>query len=287
MSANNVLLGYRNRIDRATLSGGSWLSSLPLTNLKNRVLKSRKARSVGRLPSATTFDVDLGGAHISRVFMLAGHNAYLDATFRLRCGNDPTFATVLHDSGIQLVWPAVNSSLDLPWEAENWWGGQYTEEEREGYTWTLSYDIGASVDARYWRIEIFDESNPAGYFEAGRAFIGPAHQFGVNMSLGASQGWETDTQAMKARSGTEYFDPREPFRVTRFTTDWMSLDEGMLAFDIQRVSGIHNEVVLFFDPANSRHSLRRNYLGRLRKLSPVEYPYITNTRSAWEVKENA
>lgn len=287
MSAENVLLGYKNRVDKAVLAGGSWLTTLPLSNLKNRILKSRKARSVDLEETSTMFTMDLGAADISRVFMLAGHNASLDATYRLECGNDPTFADLMYDSGILPVWDTVNSTMDLPWEAENWWSGQYTEEQREGYTWTISHDVGFDIDAQYWRFSVSDPNNQDGYFEAGRPFLGPAHQFAVNMSLGAAQGWETNTGVSTARSGTEYFDPRDPFRVTRFTTDWMSLDEGMIAFDLQRVSGIHNEVALIFDPTDERHRLRRNYLGRLRKMSPVEYPYITNTRTAWEVKESA
>ena len=56
---SNLFLGWPNRIDEAALSGGAWLSGLPLANLKERAL-SKVCRSVNASPGSTVIDLDLG-----------------------------------------------------------------------------------------------------------------------------------------------------------------------------------------------------------------------------------
>ena len=41
---SNILLAYQNRTDEGVLSGGSWLASLPLVNLQNRLVDHARSR---------------------------------------------------------------------------------------------------------------------------------------------------------------------------------------------------------------------------------------------------
>jgi hypothetical protein len=72
----------------------------------------------------------------------------------------------------------------------------------------------------------------------------------------------------------------------------MTEDEAMSkAFEIQRLSGIDKEVVFMWNPTDTRHAIRRQYLGRLRKLEALEFPqaYVDGqqaVQTAWEVKES-
>lgn len=280
----NALIAYNNRVDGATLSGGSWLSGLPLNNLKDRQI-GKVARSASALTTATQFDTDIGEDKTTRVIALIGHNLSLDATIRIRGGNDPAFATTDIDTGWLEVWPAVYPSETLDWEASNFWSGKYLAEEISGYTLTHVDDLGAVYRSRYWRIEINDPTNSSGYVQIGRAFFGQAWQPSINLLAGASIGWEPNTQVQSALSGGEFFKRYNPTRVARFTTRHTE-DEGMAnAFEIQRRMGIDGEVVFVWNPDDTVHSIRRRFVGRLRSLSQLEFPWVDRTQTGWEIKE--
>lgn len=282
----NLILGAPNRIDGATLSGGSWAATLPLNNLKVRTI-GKKARSANALAASTQFDVDLGASKNIRLFGAIAHNFSMAATYRLRGSTVANFATTVYDSGAGIpVWPVVFPSGTIDWENDNWWSGQYTAEDVYGVNWNLIVVLPANTLARYWRLEIVDTANAAGYVEIGRVFIGPAWQPTYNCSYGAALEWETPTTAQAALSGAEYFARRTPFRSQQFTLDWLTVDEALSqAYELQKRVGIDGEVLFIFDPADTVHAIRRQFLGRLRKLSPIEYPYFNTHQIAFEVKE--
>ena len=284
---SNTLIAFNNRIDGATLSGGSWSGSLPLTNLQSRQL-AKVARSTGVTLANTLINSDIGTDKLVRVIGLVNHNFSLTAKFRIRAGSDNTFATgVVLDTGWLDIWPRVYASTSLDWQALNWWGGRYSDEERAGVTPERFYVNSASVNARYWRIEFDDTANTDTYVQIGRLFLGAGWQTKVNPQYGgASLGLESPTEIQTALSGAEYFDKRTSFRVARFSTEWMSESEGFdNAFEIQRQMGLDGEVVYIHDPDDTSQALRRQFLGRLRQLSPIEYPYMSLTKTAWEIRE--
>lgn len=281
------MLGFGNLIDAATLSGGSWVGSLPLNNLKARAL-AKVARSASLTFANTKFAIDHGASKPVRIVGLVNHSMQLSAQFRVVGGSDPGFSTgVLYDSGWLDVWPSVYSTLSLEWSSNNFWGGRYTDAERTGITPTRGLILPSTVSARYWQIEVKDAANTDGFIQIGRVFIGAAWQTQVNALYGATSiAWETNTEIQAAISGAEYFDRRTPYRVARFSTEYMTETEGMAsAFEIQRQSGLDGEVFFVHDPDDVAHALRRQFLGRLRELSPVEYPYVGLTKTGWEVKE--
>ena len=65
------------------LSGGSWESDLPLTNLQDARL-AKVARSTNALAASTCFDLDLGTSRSVRVHSLWKHNLSSAATARVR-----------------------------------------------------------------------------------------------------------------------------------------------------------------------------------------------------------
>lgn len=191
-----------------------------------------------------------------------------------------------YDSGWRDVWPVVYPFGTLEWEDDNWWSGKYTDEERAGYMPEGIHLLPKSIISRYWRIEFDDTSNPAGYLQFGRLFIGPVWQPSVNAIHGADIGWETETEVQEARGGAEYFDRRTPFRVTRFTLDWLDQDEAFAkAFELQRRAGVDQEILYVHDPEDTVQALRRQFTMRLRRLGVIEYPYFDTHKTAWEGKE--
>jgi len=284
MTSRNVMFAFPNRADEATLSSGSWETTLPLANLQNRTL-GVVARTTSDANASTKLDIDLTVARYILALSLVNHNASLDALIRVRGSTVSNFASNVYDSGWIDVWPTVYAFGDIPWGEINWWDGKYSEEERAGYTQTFTHVISATL-ARYWRVEIDDTANADGYIQIGRLFIGGGWQPSFNMLSSATLGWETSTEIQLAKSGAEYFQRRTSYRVVQFQLGHMPGDEGMSkAFELMRRAGTDAEVLYLFDPTDTLHALRRQFLGRLRKLSPIEFPYSSATRAGFEIKE--
>ena len=262
------MIGFPNRIDDAAVSGGTWVSTLPLANIKSRIL-GKVARTTAATTAATKFDADLTTAQTIRIVAAVNHNLTITATARVRGSTVSDFSTNVYDSG----W--INA-----------WSYAYTAEQREGFTATFAHILSADTSARYWRVEFNDTANPAGYVQVGRVFIGPSWSPAINISFGAELGWNTTTDVQQSASGVEYFYHRAPYRVQNVKMDFLTIDEGMAnAFEIQRLAGIDAEVFWIYDPDDTTHALRRRFLGRLQTLSPVIHPYFEFTSTAFSIKE--
>jgi hypothetical protein len=281
----SCIIAYPNRIDECTLSGGSWTAAYPLDLLKDRVIK-RAARSQDLLAASTQLVVALTKSRLLRVIAIANHNLALDSTYRIRMYADAGLTELLHDTGVQQVWPAIYPTDTLEWEYDNFWEGTLQEEERQGFTWNLIHVLEQSTAARYLKVELVDPNNPDGYVQLGRMFLADEWQPAINMELGASITYESRSEIDEAVSGTEYYEEREAPRVAQFTLGMMSEDEAMArALDMQRVVGTTREVLYMYNKDDTTHRLRRAFLGRLRRLSPVEQPYLQHFRAGFEIKE--
>lgn len=251
-------------------SGGSWVPSLPLINLQNELL-AKRSRSADALTTSTKYDLDMGVARTVRVIALLRHNAGSAATVRVRAYSDAGYTTLVWDSTALSFWPE----------------GYPAAENKKRYQEDFYIILPSDQTARYWRTEITDTANPAGYIELGRAIFAPAWQPAVNMEYGAGIGLETDTTSQRTPGGVDYFDRKEARRVQRFTLPVLSESEGMgNVFDMQWDRGIDREVLFVFDPADTGvMQKKRTFLGRLRQLSAIEYPYGTNLRTGFEIGE--
>lgn len=286
----NMILGFPNLISEATLSGGSWVAGLPLTNLQDRRL-SKKARSTNDAAASTTFDIDLTKDRPIRLICLVKTNLKtLDATYRIRGSAVSNFATTVYDSGVLEVWPAIFATLDLEWEDDNYWDGkpvqEYLDELEDTSSLNLIHVLPNIETARYWRVDIVDTNNADGYVEIGRVFISTQWQVTNNILYGASLGYETETGVDQSLDGTEYFDVRTAYRNFKFQLESYNYDEGHAKLlDISRKVGIDKEVFIVPDPDDAANMTRRAFLGRLKTLSPIDYPYFNSNSAGFEVKE--
>lgn len=83
----NIFLAWQNRADEGTLSGGNWLTTLPLSNLQNRQVQ-KVARSNGVTAAATQFDLDLlNNSKLIGVVALVVHNISVSGKVRIRSAN--------------------------------------------------------------------------------------------------------------------------------------------------------------------------------------------------------
>lgn len=189
-------------------------------------------------------------------------------------------------SGYIDVWPRVFSTTELDWEADNYWSGTYTQEDTQGYTPCAVHIFNSPVRGTYWKVDIQDTTNTAGYLQIGRLFLGPAWSPAYDAEVGLSIGWESSTTTQSALSGTKYFQRRTPYRVTSFVLNNMSVDEAMeKAFELDRMAGIDKEVFWVQAEADANHALRRRFLGTLRQMTPVEFPYAHLGRKGYTIEE--
>lgn len=286
---SNVILGVKNQIDVATLSGGSWLATLPLANLQNAT-KWLIARSTNATLANTKIRITLPNNPMIRVVALVNHNLSAAARVRIRVFLDASFATQIYASGWGDVWPSVyTGDGNVGWDDPTlgpFAPRPYTDEEKSGYMWNYVRILSPSVFGTYWLIEIDDTSNPAGYVDIGRVFIGPGWSPTYNMAFGNTLGWESDTDVQKSIYGNEFFYAKRPCRVAQFSLPELSLDESMASvYEIIKKSGIDKEVMFIYDPADTYHFIRRSFMGRLRQLSHIEYVNSGQFKAAFEIKE--
>lgn len=281
----NCFIGYNNLISLATLSGGSWAGTLPLANLKDRIL-SKPARSTNDDATSTKFTIALDAPRPVRVIALCRHNMSVGGLVRFRAYSDAGLTALEYDSDWLEAWPAVYQSIDLEWEADNFWTGVPTEDDLDGYSWNYVHIPPQLIYQQYWTVEIDDTSNPDGYIEIGRVFIANGWQPIYNMNVGASIGYNSRSTVSEAQDGTEYFDERTAYRVANFSLSAIDVDEAMgQAFDIMRRVDISREVLFVYNPDDTVNLLRRTFLGRLRELSPIEQPYSHLYSTSFTIKE--
>lgn len=251
-----TVLGYANQADDATLSGGSWNASYPLTNLKTRYLYQR-ARTTSNLASASQFVVDTGENQIIGVVALVRTNITTNGTVRIKGFSNAGLTTLVYDSGAIAVTVAGEFAHHfIPTEA-----------------------------ARYWQVLITDTVNPAGYIEIGRAFIGWRFMPEVCQDWGMTISVESQTAVLQALAGPEYFDSRPNRRILTGQWSWLTQTEAHdVWLAILREQDIEREVYIMMDTTfGSREQTW--FLGRFRSLSAIEWPYLDRCSAGFEIGE--
>lgn len=136
------------------------------------------------------------------------------------------------------------------------------------------------VSARYWRITVTGPS-----ISIGRVFIGPSFRPDANFDWGVSLQIESRTNVVESLSGVEYFDKKPNRRVARGHFTWLSHAEAHLWLNIQRTLDVSNEVYWIEEETDTTYRAMRWFLGRLRTLDAVEYPYFQNHGVGFEISE--
>lgn len=283
----NLILGFPNQADKATLAGGSWVSTLPLTNLQDRRI-SKKARSSNATLAATKFTFALDKSRVTGLVAIVGHNLSATATWRVTANTSNSFTTPAYDSGWDDVWSDVSDVTfgTLEWESDSFWTWKISDEESAYYPGLALNIPTTAVSYQYWQIEFNDTTNSAGYIQIGRLFIGSTWQVTNNASYGWSLAYEDGTLIEEGIGGAEYYDTRPRYRVMRIGLDYLTKAEATsTALGASRVLGTTGEVLLIWDKDDSDNIMRRSFLGRLRTLNPIENPDPVRYTTAYEIKE--
>jgi hypothetical protein len=255
------MLGLFNFNRVGTLSGGTWLAALPVTNGATEDL-TQKARSNGDGTSATQFDCDMGATYSIRAFAIVGHNLSADAQWRISIGTTSGGSDVYAGSWRD-VWQITKPE------------GMTGEDFAAIYVTPLSYS------GRYVRVEFDDTTNPDSYVEFGRAFIGS----GI-ASRAIHDSYQDGVTALseidRADGGQKWYVERDSYRWASFVLPNLDNDTTALVHDMLRRDGIVSEVLFVPSLEDMAYSQRWGFLGDLTEPSAIEYPF--SRRHSWPCK---
>ncbi|MCA3068634.1 MAG: hypothetical protein ING73_17180 [Rhodocyclaceae bacterium] len=285
---SNVIIAFPNIADapKTTLSGGSWVATLPLSNLQDEILGT-VARSTNLLLASTQFDMTIDKPRAVRVVGLIAHTLSRESKYRLRSYDDAARTIVLTDTGWQDVWPAVYSISVLEWEDDPFWDGKPSSEELGSLNPSLIFRLPATSSSRWWRFEFDDQTNAAGYIDAGKLVLSSQWEPSRNMLPDASLGVIDRSELYEAIGGTTYASRRSVKRVATFSLLGLGKDEMLQkAYEIKRQAGKTQEVLFIFDADNATHLQRTAFLGRITDEDPVSIPHPPDCwRTSFKIEE--
>lgn len=202
MSAN-MFIGFPKLGKKFTLSGGSWRTAYPLANALSSTY-ARVARSLNAAHASTRIIATSADRLPVRLIGIFAHNMDLDAAFQITC-YDATGGTdvLLWQSELEQVWDSVYDTSTRPFETENWWTGQYTEEERLGQIPSRPFILPEGISPSKILIEFFNADNPAGYIDIGLLEIASAIELGSGErpEHGATWGYESKSSVVESEGG--------------------------------------------------------------------------------------
>lgn len=269
---SNLFLGWPNRIDEAALSGGAWLSGLPLANLKERAL-SKVCRSVNASTGSTVIDLDLGQARSLRALALQNHNLSQAGSWRVKLGSSAG-ASDIYSGSYQSAWSLSFDSGQLEWGGNNWWDGM-VDDDYIRHPYIAPMLLTTWYSARYVRIEISDAANPDGYIQMGRIFVGSGFVPALGARYGLSEGWEDLSRLDYTLSGALVADIGRRRRWAKFELGYIrQADEAPIVHEMLRRLGTAGEVLYLPNTSNWQDCQRYGFVGRLREMSAIEYPYV-------------
>ena len=241
----------------------------------------------------------LGGAQAAPVTCAAGTPAYA-GSLSIGQGSGGHSLVIeqvkLHASAMASADVASLSGADFERAAQydsglaNAWPAEYiagtTAEQRSGMVGNARIKPAAVQTYRYWRSDMADESNPAGYLQLGRVFLGTGWTPTYNMVYGAGIGYDPRSSSVETDSGAEYSVVRPNPRTASVALEYMTEAEAMDGiFEMQRQLGTTDEVWFEWDADDLLQMPRRSFLGRLKTMDKLRMPYYHAMQCALEVKE--
>lgn len=252
--AEHIVIATPELADAGTLTGlGTIAATLPVTNLQ-----TMQPGKVARWTSLATvaLRLDLGTAPNVNLIALGPHNGSADMEWRVRAGDSEGDADsgVGYDSAQVSAWPSPGRPAGYD----------------DVMLWSLLWLGGAPEAHRYWRIDIYDPSNTAGYFQAGRLVVDAAWQPTKNLRYGWGIGWNDASEVVEAIGGQAWPVERARRRVMEFALGSMSEAEMWAnAYEIARKRGRAKDLLVIRDPTAAAQLHRQMVHGLLTELPPL------------------
>lgn len=162
--------------------------------------------------------------------------------------------------------PAFDSGWLDAWPAA--WLAATTAEQQEGADLPAIIRTGTLQTYPWWRLDLSDPTNAAGFVELGRVFMGAAWTPPRGMASGASTGFINRASITEAYSGAEYFDDNQANpRIHEFELPCLNKEDAVLiGLEMQRQLGTTRELFVIWDSADAVISAPLSFLARLYEL---------------------
>ena len=299
---SNISLCWPNRTDEATISsftvsGGlptttpaTWLTTLPLLNVKDRILQKVARTAAGTKTVAVC--ALLPKERLLGVVALANHNLSISATVRIRFFKGTSNASaLLYDSGAtNRCWPVVKRQAQIPWGSTNFWLGTIEEEQRQSYTKLFTHFSPLNKGGRYVEIIIDDTvGNVDNFVQIGRLFVGQWIEPEFNPDWGdVNQGYIDSTEIQEVPgTGTEFFYNHAKKRTVTLAWKHLSLSDAFSGvYDAYRSQGVSGEVLYAFSKnVQDQNYYARTFLARFASLDPIGMPYLNAFSASINLQE--
>lgn len=276
---SNCLFGFPDWTQNTPLrtpamSGGSWLSALPVSNAMDRRL-SRVARSSDATSSSTQLTVDLGVARSVGVLSVLVPNLTKSSTPTVQWegASDAGFTSIVYDSGALQAWPSGITAEDVTGPDGNVMN-----------VWSTHIPAAAQT-ARYWACLIVDTANADGYIDVARVIIAGGVQLAVTLDDGAQMGIESNSTSEDTDGSATIYQTKRRRRNDKFSISNTTNTEALGTLHKMMFSlGTTGQVFWAPDPADTTYGWKRNYLGVLKELSPLQ-GNSTRWNTQWSIRE--
>lgn len=199
--------------------------------------------------------IDLGSAQTINLIWLGYTNASQAATIRYRAATSIANLTASpsYDSGSVSHMPNPSVTFFQRTHAYKWFGS-------------------SPKTFRYWRIDISDPGNAAGYYQAGRLYMANAWQ----ATRGAKYGGQFEVKEPQSRlvagGGQRYPAVRTKTQAQRVMFEYLTEAEMLNSvYQINMLRGISLDVLLILDPDDTTNFMQQAVYGLLEAGQPMVY----------------
>lgn len=237
-----IVFGLNNRFDAADVSSdATFESALPLLNLHTPILQ-KVARTTTAAEFTLTIDLTALAARGIGCVAIAAHNLSRTASVQIITKQG---GTVKDDSGALSPWPYLPAD-DLHWQTHTFSYVIVDADRKADLAPTLIYWLPEPVAGNLVEITITDTSNPDGYIEIGRVFVGEAVQPVLGEEWGdLSYGLVDYSDITTTKARAKYAYRQTPLRTATVALKHLSKSEAWGAiFAAQRRAALIGEVLI-------------------------------------------
>jgi hypothetical protein len=253
---SSIGFAHSNRLDDATLSGGTWESAHPLAAMQGDYASlATVARSESAAAVDSTFDMAFDAPVTGRVFFIPAHNVTSAGTIRVRAG------TTLGDddagdSGVLPAWPFTPLEGDF-----------------DGSHFGIFVVFPAEITAQYLRVNISDPTNPDGFIQISRPFWGPMFLPAISPTKLDDDWMPSFSVVERTQTGTPWIAEVPPKRAVGLSFDALTFPEASQLHEIVRTHNTARELV--YVPHRSDRAAMQQYgfLALLRSLGAFRYAF--------------
>lgn len=275
----NIRIITPNDGDSATLS----VSPAVVSTLREQNLQSVERARIMRTTStaAQTILGTWSGAKVISAVALTRHNLTSSATWRLKLYSDSAWTSLVYDSG-EVIAVMPKALGDLEWGVDELGASLFSD-------WDHAFSVMwiDPVTAGSFRLILTDASNPDGYFQASRLFIGRYLEPSLPFTYGTIEcAWVDDSTQERTDGGTLRTDESEPYRRMSWSLDWLSVVDRPRFMEWARRDGKRSDVFVSAYPEQA-NALERDHsmAAKLIEAPRISQNYPDNFAADFVVEE--